>query len=195
MTRATSLKDFALTVTTEFNASQELVSRFGFAKRIAEDYGFDCPELVLTLTHPQISKLSFIDKCQKLGLTEEQYVRLASQKGFRQFAEEYRKSLLYDIQSQSLVKLAEAVAEDRYKVDGDGNETSEKDLDIERQLISPLIATERANAAPNNINVSFNLWDQAREKARLDSASVIDVSPTSDNASSGTPQLMGYAKR
>lgn len=159
MARPDTLKQFATSISTDFHASTEFSRRLVFARKIAEEYKFEFPPLVLSLTHPEFATMTLAQRCAKLGVTEEQYLVLTRQKGFQKFVGDYEDLIRGNLRVQSIAKLSTAVDTPRHFYDNKGNITGQ-DLTVELAIVE----SSTPKQAQQPINLNFNMWESARQR-------------------------------
>lgn len=160
----TSLEHFVTKIATRFQEASQLEKRMPYATAIAQKYKFECPELVFFYTHPELSKLRLSERCEKIGITEEQYHMLAMQTGFQKFISEWQQLSATTLHQQASDKIGIAITKDRSKFDKNGNEI--EDYEVEMEILKQ---HSRSAAQSPQVNIQVNnLWDRARAQARHD---------------------------
>lgn len=163
------LSTFTQQITTKFNSKVNYEARIADATKIAKKYRFNPPELVLFITHPEMSRMNLRQRCERLGVTEEYFMHLHGQEGFKRFIQDYKALNKDVIEVQTLENISAALATERYVFDDEGNRLG-PDTRLEEKLYD---AQLRASTPAASINVQVNnLWSQAREKIKGDSSSV-----------------------
>lgn len=150
------VKDIALKYSEDFYQEKRLSS----ARTLAEKYKINPPMAILMFTHPKLAKLPISERCLAAGITEEEFMLIATSKGFQQFVDDYRKISKDIIDLQSLTKVSEAISKDRVITSGKDGENVNADYSLETKALS----SGNEVQAPVQVNLSF--FDKARERAR-----------------------------
>ena len=148
--------------------------RLRHAQKIAAKYKFDPPEIVLMFTHPEVRLLPLSERCKKVGITEEEYVAVAFTSEFKKFLKDWREAMNVSLEAQTYAKLGQAVERDRSRYDKNGNEI--EDHGVELEVYKAARQAEVPRGSSSALNVSFNMFDEARARAK----SLVQVQPAGE---------------
>lgn len=153
-----TLQDFSQEVTKKFEKTHDIDTRMDFARQLAEHYGFEHPAMILFFTHPEIAKLPISDRCQKMGITEEQLMLFQKQEGFQRFLQDFQGIMVTTLRHQALMNAGTALTEDRSTFDKFGNETKNHSLEVE--VLRAMSAEKQPGVT---VNLQNNVWSEARK--------------------------------
>jgi len=155
---ASDLVKFLGGLSSKFNQEILHEKRITAARMIAEQYSINPPQVILMFTMPEFKEMTVGMRCERVGITEEEFFLIASQDGFQRFTKDFEKVLRINLDLQSLQKLSQAVTQSRQVYSAEGSPVRE-DLSVE------LKALDKQAVIQQTQNVQNNFFDQARQRA------------------------------
>lgn len=154
------LTAFVTKTSLQFKEQADLQTRRGFANALAARYKIEPPEVILMFTHPELRQLPLYDRCQAIGITEECFLLVSMQPGFQKFLQDMQQTYTGALRIQATEKLSTTIQKERFKFDkmGNASEIVDAEIEIHKALVSE-------NKSAPQVNVQFNMFDQARQKA------------------------------
>ena len=163
------LTTFTKQITTKFNNKVNYDLRIADAREIAAKYKFSPPELVLFVTHPEMARMNLRERCERLGITEESFMQLHSQDGYRRFLRDYKDLTKDVIEVQTLENISRTLSTERFIYDDEGSQ-----LGADTRLEEKLYASQlQSTASAPSVNVQINnMWNQARARVKEDTPAI-----------------------
>jgi len=136
---------------------KSLARRMVAAGVLSEHYNIKPSAVFLMFTLPTLASKSISERCEAVGLTEEEYLVIANQAGFMRFVHDYRDALKVGTYIQAMEKVSEGMQRGRYDVEG------VEDFTLETKVMD---YNSRAGqvVVQNNSNTQNNFFEQARQR-------------------------------
>lgn len=151
------LQSIAQRVCGAYEAARDNEYRRAALMELAGQYEIGHPEILLGVTDSALRRLPIRDRCERLGIVEEEWARVALSAGFTKFMADYEKMGYSLLRLAAQDKLMGAIGQQRRDAD------EVEDFSIEKALVMA------SPAAPTGgqVNVQINngsLFDRAREE-------------------------------
>jgi len=167
-----TLDVLARNVAESYFQDEKFAEKMEFAKKIASEYKFDSPQLILLITLKDFKEMALSNRLKEVRLSEEEFFLASQQPGFKKFLKDWKVTQDSFLDLQAMEKISRSMETKRMEFDEEGNVIGER-FDIEigqvsnarKERVAELEASARASAGAGNINV-FNLFEAAREKAK-----------------------------
>lgn len=156
-----SLTEFSNQVVNAFSQSKDIEKRMEHACNLAKRYNIERPEMVLIVTHPDLSLLPIKDRCEKLNITEEEYMFYIVQDGFQNFVADWQKVLTTNMRLQAISSTSQALKVERFSYNKNGDASPNHQLEVE---VIKSISAEKSGTNVS-VNLQNNIWADAMKLA------------------------------